>query len=138
MIRRATIEDVEHCATLGHKFIVAADMPPASLEECRTFCASLLHHPDGVMFISPQGVIAGLLAPLYYKPGYKQAVELFWWAEDGNGLRLLQAFETWARERGADDINMSTLAHYTPKGVPELLRRRGYEARDQVYRRGLK
>lgn len=138
MIRKALPEDMELVAELGHRFIHAAHMPPATIEECRVFVAALIAHDSAGVFVSPKGVIAGLLAPLYYKPEHIQAVELFWWAEDGKGFLLLGAFEAWAKERGADDINMSTLAHYTPAGVESKLLRRGYEARDQTYRKGLK
>jgi hypothetical protein len=90
------------------------------------------------VFVSPQGVIAGVLAPLYYNPAHIQAVELFWWAEDGHGKPLLESFERWATEAGAADINMSTLDHFTPPHVEGFLARRGYVLRDKVYRRGLK
>jgi GNAT superfamily N-acetyltransferase len=137
-VRQATVDDIEHVAILGHRFIEAAQMPPATMAECRVFCEALLVHESAGVFMSPNGVIAGILAPLYYKPAHIQAVELFWWAEDGNGRLLLAAFEAWAKERGADDVNMSTLAHYTPPHVEGMLERRGYVARDRVYRKGLK
>lgn len=136
MIRPATLDDAMHCATLGLKFINAAGMPPATIEQCVEFCVRMIPLDIAGVFVSPQGVIAGVVTPLYYNPNWTQAVELWWWAEDGNGLRLLEAFETWAWSKGADDINMSTLAHFTPKGVDKLLARRGYELRDQTYRKG--
>lgn len=136
MIRAATIEDAEHCARLGLKFIDAAQMPPATLDGCLAFCQVLIPSESAGVFVSEIGVIAGVLAPLYYNPQHVQAVELWWWAEDGNGGKLLAAFEEWAWARGASDINMSTLDHFTPPGVDKMLLRRGYVLRDKTYRRG--
>lgn len=136
LIRRATVDDIGHCARLGLKFIEAAGMPAATIEGCIEFCARIIDHPDNAaMFVSPQGVIAGVIAPLYYRPDYLQAVELFWWAEDGHGRALLAAFEAWAIENGADDINMSTLDHFSHPGVEVLLKKRGYEGRDKTFRK---
>lgn len=137
-VRRATIGDAEHCARFGLKFIKAADMPPATFEGCLAFCQQLLEHPAAGVFVSEGGVIAGVISPLYYNPDHRQAVELWWWAEDGNGLRLLQAFEKWAENAGAHDVNMSTLDHYTPPGVENLLERRGYQLRDKTFRKRLR
>jgi hypothetical protein len=137
-IRRATLDDAEHCARLGLKFIEAADMPPATFEQCLDLCTHLVQMPEAGVFVSPIGVIAGVIAPLYYNPAYKQAVELWWWAEDGNGFRLQRAFEAWAIAAGADDVNMSTLDHYTPDGVESWLHHRGYEPRDKTLRKRLK
>lgn len=136
-VRRANEEDVELVAELGHRFIHAADMPPASIEECREFVGRLLQAKEAGVFITARGVIAGVLAPLYYRPDYKQAVELFWWSEDRQGLKLLQAFEQWAFDAGANDVNMSTLDHFTPPGVQKLLTKRGYLLRDKTFRKRL-
>lgn len=138
MIRRATSQDVELVAELGHKFIHAAGMPPATIEECRTFCAHIIPQPMAGVFVSERGVIAGVMAPLYYKPTHLQAVELFWWAEDGQGRALLDAFEAWAIEAGANDLNMSTLDHFSHPGVEVLLKKRGYEGRDKTFRKVVK
>lgn len=138
MVRRATSADIELVASLGHKFIHAAGMPPASMAECVTFCERLLAAPEAGVFVSERGVIAGVLAPLYYRPEHKQAVELFWWAEDRQGKALLTAFEAWAIEAGADDINMSTLDHFSHPGVEVLLKARGYEGRDKTFRKVVK
>jgi hypothetical protein len=143
-VRRATIDDVELVAELGHKFIHAADMPPATIEECRTFCAHIIPQPMAGVFVSERGVIAGVAAPLYYKPSHLQVVELFWWAEDGKGQKLLDEFEEWgiakimAPEVTGGDVNMSTLEHFSHPGVEVLLKKRGYEGRDKTFRKVVK
>lgn len=136
-IRRATIDDLDHVARLGLAFINAAGMPPATLDECKEFCTKLLTADEGVAFISERGVIAGVLSPLYYKPSYKLAAELFWRAEDGNGLALLRAFEDWAGAEGANDIRLSTLDYFSSPIVEKLLVRRGYALHEKGYCRGL-
>lgn len=143
-VRRATPGDTDLVAELGHKFIHAAGMPPATVEECRTFCAHIIPQPMAGVFVSERGVIAGVAAPLYYKPSHMQVVELFWWAEDRQGQALLDAFEEWgvamimAPEVTGGDINMSTLEHFSHPGVEMLLKRRGYEGRDKTFRKVVK
>lgn len=136
MIRAATIADVELVAELGHKFINASDAPPATLDECRTFVAALIPHPQGGVFVSERGVIAGTVGPLYYRPDFLQAIELFWWAEDGHGKALLNAFEHWAIETmNVNEIYMSTLEGFTPPAIDVLLLRRGYAASNKTFRK---
>lgn len=136
MVRRATSADVELVAELGHKFINASDAPPATLGECRTFVAALIPHPQGAVFVSERGVIAGTVGPLYYRPDFLQAIELFWWAEDGQGKLLLDAFERWAiDEAKVHEIYMSTLEGFTPPAIDVLLLRRGYAASNKTFRK---
>lgn len=144
LVRRATSDDTDLVAELGHKFIHAAGMPSATIDECRAFCSHIIPQPMAGVFVSERGVIAGVAAPLYYKPRHIQVVELFWWAEDGRGKALLEAFEEWgvsqimAPEVAGGDINMSTLEHFSHPGVAVLLKRRGYEGRDKTFRKVIK
>jgi hypothetical protein len=135
-VQRATAEHVELVAELGHKFITASDAPPASLDECRVFVTGLLAHPNAGVFVSERGVIAGMVAPLYYRPDFLQAVELFWWAEDGQGRPLLDAFEHWAIHTAkVNEIYMSTLEGFTPPAIDVLLLRRGFAASNKTFRK---
>lgn len=137
-VRRATADDIELVAELGHRFINASDAPPATIEECREFVAQLIDGENGGVFVSERGVIAGVASPLYYKPAFVQVIELFWWAEDGRGKALLSAFEAWAAEIGADEIYMSTLDGFTPASIDGLLLRKGYAASNKTFRKGLR
>lgn len=94
---------------MGRRFFTASGLPgdfdPAA------FGAMLDRiDADGGLFTSPRGMIGGVISPAWCAPNWLAAVELFWWAEDGQGLRLLRRFEAWARERGANEIRMTTLA----------------------------
>lgn len=135
LIRRATTEDAVTVATRGHRFILETEeMPDATLAECIEFAERLLSSEEGVAFISEgDGVIAGIMAPLYYKPSYRIAAELFWRANDGTGIQLLRAFEGWAWEAGADDIRLSTLAEFSDPLTAKLLKRRGYAPYERHY-----
>lgn len=87
--------------------------------------ASLMASSHGAVLIGDAGVIGGALLPAYCAPSWVIAVEMFWWAESG-GLRLLRAFEDWAREAGASEVRMTSLAAQ-PRAA-EILSRRGYKA----------
>lgn len=134
-VRPAEPGDVFHVATLGHRFIEAAGMPPASIEQCIDFCAAALLDPAHGCFVSEGGVIMAQLAPLYYRPDYLMAVEMFWWAEDRQGFALLEAFEDWADRSGAAEKVVSMLHGYSPQGLDAKLEARGYKRRDTVFRK---
>ncbi|MEQ3631496.1 MAG: hypothetical protein ABNG97_09330, partial [Sulfitobacter sp.] len=67
---------------------------------------SLLSDPQGAVFVSAGGFIAGRIMRTVISPA-PVAFELGWFASDRSGLRLLRAFETWAAEKGATLIKMS-------------------------------
>lgn len=69
--------------------------------------AGLIASPEGAVWVSAGGFLAGSLRPTIINPS-PVACEHGWWASDGSGLRLLRAFETWARMRGASLIQLST------------------------------
>lgn len=83
--------------------------------------SGLIHRPDGAVWISERGFIAGCITQTIISPD-PVAVELGWWAEDRSGLRLLRTFEAWAQARGASLIKMSC------NGGPakQILERSGY------------
>ena len=92
--------------------------------------AGLLSSPDGAVWVSDAGFIAGALTQTIISPA-PLAQELGWYAADGTGLRLLRRFETWAQERGAVLIQLST----GPTG-PDLTRL-GYWRAEQAWVRSI-
>ena len=79
--------------------------------------AQLMAQPSACVFVTPTGFIAGMLQPTVISPK-PVAKELGWWSGDRrDGVRLLRAFETWAKERGATLVQLST----APDG-PDLTR----------------
>ena len=85
----------------------------------------------GVILLSDRGMIGGSLAPAYTAPDWLMAVEMFWFAEDGQGLRLLRGFEQWAADGGASEVRMTTLAGLSQADA--ILTRRGYAALETSY-----
>jgi len=69
--------------------------------------AALITGSDSAVWVTEGGFIAGSLQPTIINPA-PVAMEHGWWATDGSGLRLLRAFETWAKDRGATLIQIST------------------------------
>ena len=83
--------------------------------------AGLISSPQGAVFVSGGGFIAGQIMQTVISPD-PVAFELGWMAADRSGLRLLRAFETWAAEQGATLIKMSA----NGGAAERILERRGY------------
>lgn len=83
--------------------------------------AGLISSPQGVVFVSGGGFIAGQIMQTVISRDLV-AFELGWMATDRSGLRLLWAFEAWAAEQGATLIKMSA----NGGAAQRILERRGY------------
>lgn len=83
--------------------------------------AGLIHSPDGAVWVSECGFIAGQIVQTIISPD-PVAHEHGWYAEDRSGLRLLKTFENWAASKGATLIRLSC------NGGPaqQILERAGY------------
>lgn len=123
-IRPATVQDIPRIIDLITQLAAAVDGPQ---QVCRIktgeTLVQLIHNPQGIVLVSPGGFIAGCLTQTIINPD-PVAVELGWFATDRSGLRLLRAFEVWARGQGATLIKMSC------NGGPaqRILERAGYRA----------
>ena len=124
MIRRATVDDIPALVAMGQKFhAMSGQACPFDPDASAAFLAQLAASDQAVILTTGAGAIGGVLMPAYCAPSWVMAVELFWWAER-DGLHLLRAFEDWARESGAQEVRMTSLAAY-PRAA-EILGRRGY------------
>lgn len=125
MPREATATDLPHIVAMGRKFHAASGMPMAfDAEAFGGFVNNMLASDTCCFFVTDGGMICGALSPAYCNPAWVMAVELMWWAEDGQGLGLLSAFEDWARDRGASEVRMTSL--HALKPAERILSRRGY------------
>ena len=125
MPRLATLGDVLDLVEMGRKFKDASGMvAPFNPEAARDFISTMIEAEAGVVFVSDAGMIGGALVPTYFSPEWLMAVELAWWSEGRDGLRLLAAFEGWARDMGASEIRMTTLASIP--GPAKIMARKGY------------
>lgn len=85
--------------------------------------AGLINSPDGAVWVSEGGFIAGCLTRTVISDDLI-ATELGWLATDRSGLKLLRSFECWARERGATLIKLSA----NGGAAARILERSGYRA----------
>jgi len=131
LIRPATPDDLPAIVAMGRKFHAASGMPMAyDAPTVERFAAGLI--AGGGFFVGDAGMIGGALVPAYCDPSWLMAVELAWWAER-DGMALLRAFEDWARESGAREVRMTSLAALPRADV--LLRRKGYAATEISYQK---
>lgn len=125
MIREATEADLAAVIDMGRKFHAAAKVQaPYSEAATKRTLRHLMASPEGVLLVSDSGMIGGGIAPAYCADNWKIAVEMFWWAEDRQGLRLLKAFEDWAVGQGVNEIRMTTIEGLD--GAGRILERKGY------------
>ena len=114
---------------LGAKFHAASDDGGVFCPETFTRFLTLLLD-EGCIFVSERGMIGGFAWPAPWAKDYLIAMEAFWWAEDGQGKALADAYEAWAAARGAFGAGGSTRMGYIeatqPERVEKILRKRGY------------
>ncbi|NBT32820.1 MAG: hypothetical protein EBT13_13235 [Rhodobacteraceae bacterium] len=136
MIREATAQDITAIVAMGRDFNAASGTPAAYDDaQAAQVAAGLINGAHGVILVSDGGMIGGALAPAYFNSAWIMAVELFWWARDRRGLHLLRAFEQWAKDKGADEVRMTTLGAI--KGPEKILERRGYAPCEVSYQKVL-
>lgn len=125
VIRPATMQDIPRVIDLIEK--LAAVVNGLAVDRIKTgqTLAGLLVDSAGVVLVSEGGFIAGRVAETFINRD-RVAFEMGWFAEDRSGLRLLRAFEAWARERGAVMIAMSCAGGTAQR----ILERAGYEAKE--------
>lgn len=105
----------------------------AMIPELSIYFCKLLEHEETV-----QGFIFGVLGrPAYFKEVI--AAELAWYvapaARGGpSSVKLLRAFEDWAKYRGADYV---ALSHLGDPMIDNLYQRYGYALKEHVYVKGM-
>lgn len=125
VIRPATMQDIPRIIDLIEKLAAAVNGLTVDRIKTGETLAGLLADPAGVVLVSGGGFIAGRVAETFINRD-RVAFEMGWFAEDRSGLRLLRAFEAWARERGASMIAMSCAGGTARR----ILERAGYEAKE--------
>lgn len=131
MIRRATANDILAIVDRVEALRAAVGGPlPVDRAWTAQTLAALLSSPDCAVWVSAGGFLAASIQRSVINPA-PMAVEHGWWASDGSGLRLLRAYEAWAREKGAAFVTLST----GPVG-PDLVRL-GYRRAEQAWVRAI-
>lgn len=107
LIRLATVQDIPRITDMTER-LAASVSGPQRVDRLKTgqTLAGLMQSPDGAVFVSGGGFIAGqvLQTIISFDP---VAFEFGWYAEDRSGLRLLRTLESWSREQGATMLKMS-------------------------------
>lgn len=141
VIRAAENRDLPRIVEMGERFHAATAFRNVGFEP-ETFRAAafrLMESPEAALLVAgetPQGMIGGIMYPLYFNARHWAAQELFWWVEPehrGIGGVLLRAFEQWARESGAASVHMIAIENLKP--VDRLYLRSGYEPAERHYMR---
>ena len=89
------------------------------------------------------GILAAMMTNVWYSPSTKLAAEMMWWVNEENrgtiaSIKLIKAYENWARENGADLIAMCDLVIEGQEPVGTTLNRLGYEMSERTYIKGAK
>lgn len=124
-IRIATLDDIPEMLELARQFHAYSPWRdiPFDAESAKAFGAGMII--GGIVFLSEEGMLGGVLHPLYFNPAFKVAAEMFWWAPKGGGA-LRAAFEAWAHSNGAAGIQFSSLADDRAPALARMFRRAGF------------
>lgn len=128
MIREATIEDVAEAlewARRFHEYWAMREAVPFDADTMETTLTGLIEGPNGVVFLSDNGIFGGLLYPSYLNAGYIMAQELFWFC-DGSDEGLRDRFEVWANSHNANAVIMCYIADERSDAMERLYRMKGY------------
>jgi len=131
MIRPALVEDIPAIVDMVAQLHAAASIVlPIDAQVTARFLTGLLRSPLGLVLVAERGFLAASVgtASVAMLP---VAIEHGWWSQGGDGLRLLRAYEAWAREQGCFAARMST-----PPGAERaahVLERSGFNLAEQAW-----
>lgn len=134
-VRKALIEDIPALVEMGAKF--HAMSPHAFLGEydpqgITNLLGFLATGNTTILLTNGDGLIGGILAPVYFAPTKIMAEESFLWARKG-GADLLRSFEIEAKTMGAHFVLMSTLENEKSVAMQRVMKRNGYSPVEKRY-----
>lgn len=107
-VRLATAADIMRVVDMVEDLCAAVDgLMPVNRPWAAQFLSQLISSPQGIVYVSEGGFIAASIQPTVISSS-EVAMEHGWFARDGSGRALLQAFEDWGRAQGAVMAKMST------------------------------
>ncbi|NTG48963.1 GNAT family N-acetyltransferase [Agrobacterium rhizogenes] len=134
MIRHAVEADKMRVLTMCKAFHAASGiaLPFSAAMADSLFRASLADDDRLCLIFEEEGVARGVLAAVaspHHLAPVQMASELVWWIDPAwrgrSALKMLSAYEAWARERRCAYISMVGLGRYPAPA--ELYERQGYE-----------
>jgi hypothetical protein len=131
-------DQIGRVVELGRRFHAASIWRDVPFDEAdvRAMVEAMLTGA-GAVWLSPAGIVGVVRSPLWFNTAVRVAVELFWYAEDGQGGALRDAAEAWARKEGLAYHQMSGLADAHEPALRRLLARAGYEAKEVAFMKRL-
>jgi len=147
-IRKVTEEDLLDLSILSKQFAREAKQNGYNLtfeaSKFKESFLSIVNHPDYFYYLAEvNGDVVGFFLGAKFQPLFSAdvlAVEMFWWLEKehrGNrvSLKMLKAFEVWAKETGASEVSVSDLQGV--KNLDSLYKRLGYTKSEVTYKKDL-
>jgi hypothetical protein len=114
VVRAATLADVPALVTLGQAFLRGSaykDLIAENPDQMAALVGRLITgEADAVVLVADRagtltGMIGLVIAP-HHLSGERVAMEAFWYADGGDGVRLLKRAEAWASTHGAVAMQM--------------------------------
>jgi GNAT superfamily N-acetyltransferase len=148
MIRVAGVPDVDAIVAMAGPFLNYSHFTEYTEIERDDIVFGICNLIDnGIIFVAEKedeivGCICGMITNLWFARNTKVAAELGWWVNEEHrgstaSMRLLQAFENWAKEQGVKAITMSDLVidGQTPTG--QIYKKLGYELVERAHVKGV-
>lgn len=145
MIREITVEELPLIYPIGHAIWEEGKLPGAYVNDIfRASWEKLYAAGVGVIFGAfRQGELVGALGCVLYNDlndGALVSMEAFWYVfKDfrkilyGYGVRLLIAYEKWAKNRGVKRAGMANLVALNDDPMQGLYNKMGYKPLDRTY-----
>jgi len=137
-MRIATVDDLDELQRMGLNFLEASPYKELGDKDIiRNVLTNIVKGDtrEFIGIISPEvGFILGSATPFLFGP-HLLATEIAWWVEPeargtGEGLKLLEAFEYWAKNvAGAKLVSMTSL----DKNVEKFYKKNGYKLYERAY-----
>jgi GNAT superfamily N-acetyltransferase len=147
MIRSLLPSEVAICCEAGRAFFAEGKLPGEFVAEAFIeHWSTLIQVGSGVilgLFSDKTGEFLGGLGAVVapdFNSFDKVAAEVFWFVKPevrGEGLKLLPAYEAWAKEKGAKRCGMVHLLNLQPEILHKVFMRRGYQPIEVNYMKDL-
>jgi GNAT superfamily N-acetyltransferase len=142
-VRILTTSELPMLDSLAREFVASSKgLGEFDLEHFVGMWTGMIEAGIGVILgLYEGGTLVGGIGGVAFKDlsmGRMQAQEAFWFVTEesrGEGLKLLDAFEQWAKEKGCRDILVAHLADSMPERLERIYRMRGYRMTETIYRK---
>ena len=142
---KATVEDVPKILPCGVQYTNKIKDMPLDADHWLGTWREFIDAGTGVIYLAEDdnGFIVGGIGGICYPcllTNRKTAVELFWYTDDehrGEGVKLYNLFEQWARDEGCERMAMIYLPDSMPAKLDIFYRRKGYFLRECHYEKAI-